>query len=181
MFAQPSEGEGMTWSFNPSDARALDLKDAKAGDFLCALRFGTSYELWLRLAGAPPTCPMVNLTGSHALEVWPVQPQSALPTLLLAAGADLQLEIADNQGVGRAEGALGALLIADSGAYFVAKTRNHGFTNECCISLKTWEVVAYHEVTNIRASFSTWRLVDSREPNNKRVLLSFGDWPKPQV
>ncbi len=167
----------MTWSFKPSDLKSLDLKDAKPGDFLWVLRSGATNELWLRLAGDPGTSLMVNLTGSNALEVWPVQTQNALPTLLVAAGADIQLEIDESKGVGHAQGTPGALLIADSGAYLVAKIRNQGFTDECCISFATWEVVAYHEVSNARASFSNWRLVDSREPSNKKVLLSFGEWP----
>ncbi|MET3371820.1 hypothetical protein ABIC89_000861 [Variovorax boronicumulans] len=172
----------MTWTFKPSDLKAVDLKNAKPGDFLCALRSGATYELWLRLAGNDPRASlMVNLTGSHAMEVWPVQAQGAVPTLLVASGADIELEIDDNKGVGPAEGTPGTLLIADSGAYLVAKIRNQGFTDEGCISLATWEFVAFHDVSNVRASFSTWRLVDSRESSNRNVLLSFGDWSRAQA
>lgn len=167
----------MTWSFKPEDVKATDLKDAKPGDFLCALRAGATYELWLRLAGSDArTSMMVHLTGSKAMTVWPVQAPRAVPTLLVASGADVQLEIDDSKGVGDVQGTLGTLLIADSGAYFVASMQSESFTDEGCISLATWKFVAFHDVGTVRASFSTWRLVDSRESSNRKVPLSVGEW-----
>lgn len=164
----------MTWKFDPAAVKAVDLKEAKAGDFLCPLRSGSSGELWLRLAGEAGSAPMVTLTGQRALEVWNVKPQGDLPTLVVAQGPHLQLEIPTSGGEPGSGGRPGDLLIADSGAYLVAVTRAHGFSDECYISLATWSVA--DSGVRGRASFSTWRLVDARDPADKRVVLSFGDW-----
>lgn len=166
----------MVWTFNPADVKAVDLRDAKPGDFLCSLRAAKEPERWLRLSGDATECPMLNLTGSNAMVVWNVQPQGALPTLRIAEGATLKLEIDDSEGVSRETGNVGDLLIADSGAYFVGIVRNQGFSDACCISLATWKAVGLHEVSNIRAAFKSWRLVDNTVPKEKQALLSFGVW-----
>ena len=168
----------MIWNFKPANAKAFDLKSAKPGDFLLALRANGGLEKWLKLAGGDSARPtFVNLTGKHALEVWEVQVQSALPTLLFAEGAKLELEIDDTSSVGDTTGSnVGTLLIADREAYFVASTQSLRFSTECCISLESWEVVDYYSVENVRASFSKWRLVDRSQPEEKRIVLAFGDW-----
>lgn len=164
----------MIWRFNPAEIKSVDLKDAKAGDFLCPLRSGPSDDLWLRLGGKPGTAPLLNLAGQHAFDVWNVEPHGDLPTLLVAEGPRLQLEIANMKGTPGAGDQPGDLVIADSGAYMVAVTRGHGFVDECYISLATWSVTESH--LQRRASFSTWRLVDARDPADKTVVCTFGDW-----
>lgn len=104
-----------------------------------------------------------------------MQSQQNLPTLLIAKGASLRLEIAGQRGVNQREGRPGELVSTDDAAYFVALLDSRGFPEECYISLADWSNSAPHQVTPVNASFSAWRLVLVRSPEDRDVLFSNGD------
>lgn len=167
----------MVLQFNPADMKAVDLRNTKAGDILCPLRRGQTTDLWLRLVGDEVHWPILHLTGANASEVWRIHASNKVPTLVVARGEDLQLEVATDRGVGAVTNAPNQLVFTEEGAYLFATLEHKGFTDECYISITDWSIAAAHEVTPISTSFSAWRLVDVRTPTEKRVLFSAGEWP----
>lgn len=166
----------MVWRFDPKQTKSIDLRDAAAGDIVCPLRSASPPVLWLRLAGDEHTQPILHLSGPHALKVWQVQSQQNVPTLVVAKGASLQLEVQEHRGITHREGRPGELVFTDDAAYFGALIDSRGFPEECYISLANWSINALHQVTPANASFSAWRLVHTRSPDEREVLFSNGDW-----
>ena len=166
----------MLWRFDPKEVKSIDLRNAAAGDIVCPLRSAAPPVLWLRLAGDEHAQPILHLSGPNLLKVWQVQSQQNLPTLLIAKGASLQLEVAGQRGVAPREGRPGELVFTDDAAYFVALLDSRGFPEECYISLADWSINAPHQVTPMNASFSAWRLVQTRSLGEREVLFSTGDW-----
>lgn len=166
----------MTWKFKPSEAKTIDLADASPGDFLCPLRPAAKPDLWLKLGGTAQGVPVLSLTGENPMVVWEVQARGRVPTLKVATGSELELEIPEDQKIGQFDGKVGELIFTDSGAHLVALAQERGFTEQCLVSLATWQAVGLHEVGNIRVSFSTWRLANNTNLKERQVLLSFGNW-----
>lgn len=166
----------MLWRFDPKEVKSIDLRNAAAGDIVCQLRAAAPPVLWLRLAGDERTHPILHLSGPNALTVWQVQSQLNMPTLLIAKGSSLQLEVAGQRAVNHREGRPGELVFTDDAAYFVAKLDSRGFPEECYISLADWSINAPHQLTPFNASFSAWRLVQVRSAEDREVLFSTGDW-----
>lgn len=171
----------MIWRFNSTGVKTVDVKNSKMGDILCTIRSRRIGDLWLRLADQTTSTMILNLTGSRSLEVWDIEQPDAMPAMLIAESQKLQLEIAANVDVAVNSETPGALVIADSGAYIVAKVQNGGFSDACYVSLDTWDVVPTHSVNNVRIVFTTWRFVDISQPNDKKVVITYGDWEKAEI
>ena len=166
----------MVWRFDPTEMKSVDLRSAAAGDILCPLKSAAPPDLWLRLSGDEHTQTILHLSGSKEMHVWPVQTQYPVPTLLIAKGEDLRLEIAGEQGVKPRVGRAGELVFTEDAAYFVALMDARGFPEECYVSLADWSVRALHQITPVNVSFSAWRLVRARSQGESEILFSAGDW-----
>lgn len=166
----------MTWIFNPADLKTVDLKDIAPGDIFYPLQAGSSCELWLRLAGEDSELAILCLAGEKAYQVWQLNPLSKFSVLRIAEGKNLRLEIQEKNGIGSFKYEPGELFIDEHGPHLVAQCKgDFGLMDPCYISLRTWEESARVN-SNSKVSFSTWKLLDVSDPDNKKTLLSVGDW-----
>ena len=159
--------------FDSTDLKLIHTLQAKAGDILYSLLYGGKSDLSLRLTN-DPLPRRFSFTDSRAYDL---PAQSSAVSLLVAKGPKLQLEIDDTKYITGGSESAGSLLLTETGAYITAKmSENTGFDEECWISLSTWGVVEHQHVGSNRVTFTTWRLVDNSQPNEKKIVVAFGDW-----